>query len=63
MFDVKKTEDKVLISLQQEDRRRSKKVGKGDNIIIGFEIFKVGTTGSEFVLKPHLILANETFGR
>lgn len=63
MFDVKKTEDKVLISLQQEDRRRSKKVGKGDNIIIGFEIFKVGTTGSEFVLKPCFILANETFGR
>lgn len=41
IFDVKKTEDKVLISLQQEDRRRSKKVGKGDNITIGFEIFKV----------------------
>lgn len=33
----------MLISLQQEDRRRSKKVGKGDNIIIGFEIFKVGS--------------------
>eukprot|EP00076_Gallus_gallus_P015117 XP_015134082.1 calpain-6 [Gallus gallus] len=41
IFDVKKTEDKVLISLQQEDRRRSKKAGKGDNITIGFEIFKV----------------------
>lgn len=42
LFDVKKAEDKVLVSLQQEDRRKYKKEGKGDNITIGFEIFKVG---------------------
>ncbi|NXW82033.1 CAN5 protein, partial [Alopecoenas beccarii] len=41
IFDVKKTEDKVLVSLQQEDRRKYKKEGKGDSIPIGFEIFKV----------------------
>uniref|UniRef100_A0A8D0EGN8 Calpain 6 n=1 Tax=Strix occidentalis caurina TaxID=311401 RepID=A0A8D0EGN8_STROC len=41
VFDVKKTEDKVLVSLQQEDRRKYKKEGKGDSIPIGFEIFKV----------------------
>uniref|UniRef100_A0A8D0KQ20 Calpain 6 n=1 Tax=Strix occidentalis caurina TaxID=311401 RepID=A0A8D0KQ20_STROC len=35
------TEDKVLVSLQQEDRRKYKKEGKGDSIPIGFEIFKV----------------------
>ncbi|XP_074458175.1 calpain-6 isoform X1 [Larus michahellis] len=41
VFDVKKTEDKVLVSLQQEDRRKYKKEGKGDSIPIGFEILKV----------------------
>ncbi|NWY14482.1 CAN5 protein, partial [Aphelocoma coerulescens] len=41
IFDVKKAEDKVLVSLQQEDRRKYKKEGKGDNITIGFEILKV----------------------
>ncbi|NXN07777.1 CAN5 protein, partial [Indicator maculatus] len=41
IFDVKKPEDKVLVSLQQEDRRKYKKEGKGDSIPIGFEIFKV----------------------
>uniref|UniRef100_A0A8B9Q2Q1 Calpain 6 n=1 Tax=Apteryx owenii TaxID=8824 RepID=A0A8B9Q2Q1_APTOW len=41
IFDVKKTEDKVLVSLQQEDRRRYKKEGKGESIPIGFEILKV----------------------
>uniref|UniRef100_A0A663EV03 Calpain 6 n=1 Tax=Aquila chrysaetos chrysaetos TaxID=223781 RepID=A0A663EV03_AQUCH len=34
IFDVKKTEDKVLVSLQQEDRRKYKKEGKGDSIPI-----------------------------
>lgn len=32
----------MLVSLQQEDRRKYKKEGKGDSIPIGFEIFKVG---------------------
>ncbi|KAM8799931.1 calpain-6 [Eudromia elegans] len=41
IFDVKKTEDKVLISLQQEDQRRYKREGKGESIPIGFEILKV----------------------
>ncbi|NXY06856.1 CAN5 protein, partial [Pteruthius melanotis] len=41
LFDVKKAKDEVLVSLQQEDRRRYKKEGKGDNITIGFEILKV----------------------
>ncbi|NXG23876.1 CAN5 protein, partial [Grallaria varia] len=41
VFDVKKAEDKVLVSLQQEDRRKYKKEGRGDGIPIGFEIFKV----------------------
>ncbi|XP_054852325.1 calpain-6 [Eublepharis macularius] len=41
VFDVKKVEDKVLISLQQKDQRVHKKEGKGDNFVIGFEIFKV----------------------
>ncbi|NWV71663.1 CAN5 protein, partial [Malurus elegans] len=41
IFDVKKAEDEVLVSLQQEDRCKYKKEGKGDNITIGFEILKV----------------------
>ncbi|NWW74941.1 CAN5 protein, partial [Climacteris rufus] len=41
LFDVQKAEDEVLVSLQQEDRRKYKKEGKGDNITIGFEILKV----------------------
>ncbi|NXA32535.1 CAN5 protein, partial [Eudromia elegans] len=41
IFDVKKTEDKVLVSLQQEDQRRYKREGKGESIPIGFEILKV----------------------
>lgn len=51
LFDVKKAEDKVLVSLQQEDRRKYKKEGQGDNITIGFEILKVGsqTASAEFV--------------
>lgn len=43
LFDVKKDKDKVLVSLQQEDRRKYKKEGKGDNITIGFDILKVGS--------------------
>ncbi|XP_070615680.1 calpain-6 isoform X4 [Erythrolamprus reginae] len=41
IFDVKKVEDKVLISLQQKDQRIHRKEGAGDNLVIGFEIFKV----------------------
>ncbi|KAL8181116.1 UNVERIFIED_CONTAM: hypothetical protein K2H54_047872 [Gekko kuhli] len=41
VFDVKKAEDKVLISLQQKDQRIRKKEGRGENCVIGFEIFKV----------------------
>lgn len=41
MFEVKKEEDEVLVSLQQEDQRTHKKIGKGDSFIIGFEILKV----------------------
>ncbi|XP_044538629.1 calpain-6 [Gracilinanus agilis] len=41
VFNVNKEEDKVLISLQQRDQRPYRKDGRGDNFIIGFEIFKV----------------------
>ncbi|KAM4696787.1 calpain-6 [Rhinophrynus dorsalis] len=41
IFEVKKQEDKVLISLQQKDQRVHKKEGRGENFIIGFEILKV----------------------
>ncbi|XP_053328617.1 calpain-6 [Spea bombifrons] len=41
IFEVKKEEDQVLISLQQKDLRPHKKEGRGDSFIIGFEILKV----------------------
>ncbi|KAM4663042.1 calpain-6 [Discoglossus pictus] len=41
MFEVKKEEDEVIISLQQKDNRVLKKEGKGHHVIIGFEILKV----------------------
>ncbi|XP_077778353.1 calpain-6 [Podarcis muralis] len=41
IFDVKKSQDKVMICLQQKDKRIYKREGKGDNLVIGFEIFKV----------------------
>uniref|UniRef100_A0A8C2X4X3 Calpain 5 n=1 Tax=Cyclopterus lumpus TaxID=8103 RepID=A0A8C2X4X3_CYCLU len=41
VFDVKKPEDEVLISLQQEDRRATLRKGRGENLAIGFEIHRV----------------------
>ncbi|XP_056396540.1 calpain-5-like isoform X2 [Hyla sarda] len=41
IFEVKKEEDEVLVSLQQEDQRILKKFGRGNSFIIGFEILKV----------------------
>lgn len=41
MFDVKKAEDEVLISIQQKPKRTSRKEGKGENLAIGFDIHKV----------------------
>uniref|UniRef100_A0A4X2M0R5 Calpain 6 n=1 Tax=Vombatus ursinus TaxID=29139 RepID=A0A4X2M0R5_VOMUR len=41
VFNINKEEDKVLISLQQRDRRPYRKDGRGENYIIGFEIFRV----------------------
>ncbi|XP_078068066.1 calpain-5-like [Mustelus asterias] len=41
VFDVTKEEDEVLISLQQRDKRIHRKEGKGENLVIGFSIFKV----------------------
>uniref|UniRef100_A0A671YNS3 Calpain 6 n=1 Tax=Sparus aurata TaxID=8175 RepID=A0A671YNS3_SPAAU len=41
LFDVTKEVDEVLISLQQKDIRIQKKIGRGDNLSIGFGVFKV----------------------
>jgi len=56
----------VLVSLQQEDRRKYKKEGKGDSIPIGFEIFKVGSClHCWFRVSSAVLLhrGNELFGR
>uniref|UniRef100_A0A8C9TED8 Calpain 6 n=1 Tax=Scleropages formosus TaxID=113540 RepID=A0A8C9TED8_SCLFO len=41
VFDVVKEEDEVLISLQQRDMKLHRPVGQGDNLTIGFALFKV----------------------
>lgn len=41
MFDVTKEVDEVLISLQQKDMKIHRKVGQGENLTIGFNVFKV----------------------
>uniref|UniRef100_A0A670ZDZ2 Calpain 5 n=1 Tax=Pseudonaja textilis TaxID=8673 RepID=A0A670ZDZ2_PSETE len=41
VFDVKKAEDEVLVCIQQKPKRTSQKEGKGENLAIGFDIFKV----------------------
>lgn len=43
MFDVTKEEDEVLISLQQKDMKVHKPRGMGENLTIGFAVFKVYT--------------------
>ncbi|XP_028904265.1 calpain-5 [Ornithorhynchus anatinus] len=42
VFDVKKKpEDEVLICIQQKPKRTSRREGRGENLAIGFDIFKV----------------------
>ncbi|KAG7236707.1 hypothetical protein INR49_000601 [Caranx melampygus] len=41
VFDVTKEVDEVLISLQQRDMKIHRKFGQGENLTIGFGIFKV----------------------
>ncbi|XP_015680962.1 calpain-5, partial [Protobothrops mucrosquamatus] len=41
VFDVKKPDDEVLVCIQQKPKRTSQKEGKGENLAIGFDIFKV----------------------
>uniref|UniRef100_A0AAY5KUA5 Calpain 6 n=1 Tax=Esox lucius TaxID=8010 RepID=A0AAY5KUA5_ESOLU len=41
LFDVTKEIDEVLISLQQKDMKIHKSIGQGENLTIGFAIFKV----------------------
>ncbi|KAG8553623.1 hypothetical protein GDO81_003492 [Engystomops pustulosus] len=50
IFEVKKEEDEVLVSLQQEDHRIYKKLGKGHSFIIGFEILKVENIRCRFCI-------------
>lgn len=44
LFDVTKEADEVLISLQQKDLKILRRTGQGENLTIGFSVFKV--TGS-----------------
>jgi hypothetical protein len=42
IFEVKKPEDEVLICIQQRPKRSTRQEGKGENLAIGFDIYKVG---------------------
>lgn len=52
IFEVKKPEDEVLICIQQRPKRSTRREGKGENLAIGFDIYKVRSAGSH-----HLQLA------
>ncbi|XP_069002637.1 calpain-5-like [Embiotoca jacksoni] len=41
LFDVTKEADEVLISLQQKDMKIHRNIGQGENLTIGFSVFKV----------------------
>lgn len=41
VFDITKEEDEVLISLQQKDLKIHRKDGQGENLTIGYGVFKV----------------------
>ncbi|XP_011845134.1 PREDICTED: calpain-5 [Mandrillus leucophaeus] len=43
IFDVKKPEDEVLICIQQRPKRSTRREGKGENLAIGFDIYKAVT--------------------
>lgn len=45
IFEVKKPEDEVLISIQQRPKRSTRREGKGENLAIGFDIYKVRSSG------------------
>lgn len=41
MFDITKEEDEALISLQQRDMKSQRRIGRGENLSIGFGVFRV----------------------
>ncbi|CAL8399757.1 unnamed protein product [Boreogadus saida] len=41
LFDVTKEEDEVLIALQQRDMKIHRQIGQGENLYVGFCVFKV----------------------
>lgn len=45
IFEVKKPEDEVLICIQQRSKRSTRREGKGENLAIGFDIYKVRPAG------------------
>uniref|UniRef100_A0A480QVN6 Calpain-5 isoform X1 n=1 Tax=Sus scrofa TaxID=9823 RepID=A0A480QVN6_PIG len=46
IFDVKKPEDEVLICIQQRPKQSTRRDGKGENLAIGFDIYKVRPAGT-----------------
>lgn len=58
MFEIKKDVEEVMISLQQKDMKIHRKEGQGENLTIGFGVFKVKSKNSSTT--PSLdILSNE----
>lgn len=45
IFDVKKLEDEVLICIQQRSKQFIRRGGKGENLVIGFDIYQVRLVG------------------
>lgn len=54
IFDVKKPEDEVLICIQQRPKQSTRRDGKGENMAIGFDIYKVRPAGTPALGKESL---------
>lgn len=56
IFDVTKEVDEVLISLQQRDMKIHRRIGQGENLSIGFSVFKVTCSNLQEVMTYYCVL-------
>ncbi|KAL7983058.1 hypothetical protein Chor_010400, partial [Crotalus horridus] len=59
VFNVKKAEDEVLVCIQQKPKRTSQKEGKGENLAIGFDIFKTKVAASVYINSRSVFLRTD----
>ncbi|ETE56645.1 Calpain-5, partial [Ophiophagus hannah] len=54
-----KAEDEVLVCIQQKPKRTSQKEGKGENLAIGFDIFKTKVASSIYINSRSVFLRTD----